>query len=30
MILGISLGVGVVGFALILLSGIIALQRRHY
>ncbi|MEX0639845.1 MAG: hypothetical protein WD018_03690 [Nitrosopumilaceae archaeon] len=30
MILIISLGVGVVGFALILLAGIIALQRRHY
>ncbi|MGI0064640.1 MAG: hypothetical protein ACREAL_07195 [Nitrosopumilaceae archaeon] len=30
MILGISLGVGVVGFALIMLAGIIALQRRHY
>ncbi len=29
-ILVISLGVGVVGFALILLAGIIALQRRHY
>ena len=29
-ILIISLGVGVVGFALILLAGIIALQRRHY
>jgi len=30
MILIISLGVGGVGFALILLAGIIALQRRHY
>ena len=29
-ILIISLGVGVVGFALIMLAGIIALQRRHY
>lgn len=29
-ILIISLGVGVVGFALILLAGIVALQRRHY
>ena len=29
-ILIISLGVGVVGFVLILLAGIIALQRRHY
>lgn len=30
MILIISLGVGVIGFALILLAGIVALQRRHY
>ncbi len=29
-ILIISLGVGVIGFALILLAGIVALQRRHY
>jgi len=29
-ILGISLGVGVIGFALILLAGVVALQRRNY
>jgi hypothetical protein len=29
-ILIVSLGVGIVGFALILLAGIVALQRRHY
>jgi hypothetical protein len=29
-ILGISLGVGVIGFALILLAGVVALQRRQY